>query len=58
MGVDRSKMKLYDVDQNHEIADSGSVMDNTAFGERQEEDDNMEWMTKKAGRRDLSKLFN
>ena len=58
VGVDRSKMKLYDVDQNHEIADSGSVMDNTAFGERQEEDDNMEWMTKKAGRRDLSKLFN
>ena len=58
VGVDRSKMKLYDVDQNHEIADSGSVMDNTTFGERQEEDDNMEWMTKKAGRRDLSKLFN
>lgn len=59
VGVDRSKMKLYDVDQNpDEITDSGAVMDNTEFGERQVEDDNMQWVTKRSGRRDFSKLFN
>ena len=59
VGVDRSKMKLYDVDQNpDEITDSGAVMDNTDFGERQVEDDNMQWVTKRSGRRDFSKLFN
>ena len=53
-------MKLYDVDQSDqgEIADSGSVMDGTPFGERQKEDDSMQWVTKKTGKRDLSKLFN
>lgn len=60
IGVDRSKMKLYDVDQSDqgEIADAGSVMDSTPFGERQKEDDSMQWVTKKTGKRDLSKLFN
>ena len=59
VGVDRSKMKLYDVDQNPDkITDSGTVMDNTDFGERQIEDDNMQWVTKRSGKRDFSKLFN
>ena len=38
VGIDRSKMKLYDVDQDSEMTDAGTVMDNTTFGERLDED--------------------
>jgi len=57
VGVDRSKMRLYDVEQTAQgdILD-GPVMDNTDFGERSNEDDMMKWATKTAGRKDFSGL--
>ena len=58
IGVDRSKMRLFDVEEHAQnLTDDSPVMDNSTFGERQNEDDNMDWMTKKAGRKDFSKLF-
>ena len=38
VGIDRAKMKLYDVDQDTEMTDAGSVMDSTTFGERMEDE--------------------
>jgi replicative DNA helicase len=39
IGVDRSKMKLFDVDQDQQnLMDSGAVMDTTTFGERDAQD--------------------
>lgn len=59
IGVDRAKMRLFDVEEHAQnLTDDTPVMSNTAFGERQNEDDNMAWMTKKAGRKDFSKLFS
>ena len=57
VGVDRSKMRLYDVEQSAQdnIYD-GPTMDKTKFGERQREDDNMKWTTKKWGKNDFSRL--
>lgn len=39
IGVDKSKMKLYNIRQSDFTPDSGPVMGNTQFGERQEEED-------------------
>lgn len=43
VGIDRSKMKLYDAEISAQegMVDDRSVMDNTNFGKRQEEDDNV-----------------
>jgi replicative DNA helicase len=43
VGIDRSKMKLYDAEilAQEGMVDDRSVMDNTNFGKRQEEDDNI-----------------
>jgi replicative DNA helicase len=43
VGIDRSKMKLYDAEISAQegMVDDRSVMDNTNFGKRQEEDDNI-----------------
>ena len=58
VGVDRAKMRLYDVEESAQnLTDDSPVMDTTHFGERQDEDDNMQWRTKSHGRRDFSKLF-
>ena len=58
VGVDRAKMRLYDVEESAQnLTDDSPVMDTTHFGERQDEDDNMQWRTKSYGRRDFSKLF-
>ena len=65
VGIDRSKMRLFDVEQDAQvISDSSgkkkkkdedkSVMDNSSFGERQKEDDMMKWSSKKIGRKDFS----
>ena len=56
MGVDRAKMRLYDVEQEAQdgITDSGPVMDNSEFGERYQEEESMKWATKKMGRKDFS----
>ena len=43
VGIDRSKMKLYDAEISAQegMVDDRSVMDNTNFGKRKEEDDNI-----------------
>jgi archaellum biogenesis ATPase FlaH len=69
VGVDRAKMRFYDVDDSAQegLLDgpSGpqtskkkdtSVMDNSPFGQRQNEDDNMKFATKTRGRKDFSGL--
>ena len=60
VGVDRAKMRLYNVEQSaqSDIVDDRPVMDKSEFAERFDEEENMKWMTKKAGRKDFSKLFS
>ena len=55
VGIDRAKMRLYDVEQQaqEDVVDNGPVFDNTTYGKRMKEDDQMSWMTKKAGRKDF-----
>ena len=55
VGVDRTRMRLSDCDQ--ETQKDESVMNNSKFGERQDEDDKMKYVTKVSGRKDFSKLF-
>ena len=59
VGVDRAKMRMFNVEQSAQdnVMDDKPVMDKTTFGERRNEEDSMKWMTKKAGRKDFSKLF-
>tara|TARA_B100000424_G_scaffold271485_1_gene274394 strand:+ start:2003 stop:3418 length:1416 start_codon:yes stop_codon:yes gene_type:complete len=57
VGVDRAKMRMYDLDDSAQsTSEDKPLMDTTSFGQRAEEDDNMKWMTKIAGRKDFSKL--
>ena len=58
VGVDREKMRLYDVEQSAQtdIMEDRPVMDKTNFGQRRDEEDNMGWATKKMGRKDFSGL--
>lgn len=59
VGVDRSRMRLYDVEQTaQDVMDDTPVMDNSAFGSRYNEEESMQWTTKKAGRKDFSNLFS
>ena len=60
VGVDRAKMRLFNVENSaqKDIMDDKPVMDKSNFGERYDEEENMKWMTKKAGRKDFSALFN
>ena len=48
-------MRLSDCDQEEQK--DTPVMNGTTFGERQDEDDKMKFVTKVAGRKDFSKLF-
>ena len=59
VGVDRTKMRLFNAEQSaqSDIVDDTPVMNNSKFGERYNEEENMKWMTKKAGPKDFSKLF-
>ena len=59
VGVDRTKMRLFNAEQSaqSDIVDDTPVMNNSKFGERYDEEENMRWMTKKAGPKDFSKLF-
>ena len=52
-------MRMFNVEQSAQdnVMDDKPVMDKTTFGERRNEEDSMKWMTKKAGRKDFSKLF-
>jgi archaellum biogenesis ATPase FlaH len=58
VGVDRAKMRLYDVEQTaqEDIVDNGPVFDQSTFGSRAREEDMMQWATKKMGRKDFSGL--
>ena len=57
LGMDRSKMRLYDVDESEQtLTDDTPVMDNSNYGERMDEDEKMRWTTKKMGRKDFSGL--
>jgi archaellum biogenesis ATPase FlaH len=58
IGVDRAKMRLYDVEVSAQstFKVDKPVMDNSGFGERAAEDDSMQFMSRKAGRKDFSKL--
>jgi len=57
IGVDRARMKLYDVEQSaqKDILD-GPVMDKTPYGERRKEEEAMKWTTKTIGRKNFSGL--
>lgn len=56
VGVDRAKMRLYDVEQSaqDDMVDDGPVFDKSTFGSRAKEEDQMQWVTKKAGRKNFS----
>jgi hypothetical protein len=60
IGVNRAKMRFYDVEQSaqDDIIDGPNkpVMDNSSFGERADEEDKMRFMTRKAGKKDFSGL--
>ena len=58
VGVDRSKMRLFDCEQTaqDEIIDDGPMFDKSEFGSRAREEDQMKWATKKMGRKDFSGL--
>lgn len=72
VGVDRAKMRLYDVEQSaqedliDDHANGGGkrkkpekdvpLFDKSEFGQRAREDDMMQWSTKKMGRKDFSGL--
>ena len=58
VGIDRAKMRLYDIDDNEQtLVDDAPVMDNSDYGMRMDEDDKMRWSTKKMGRKDFSELL-
>lgn len=56
VGIDRAKMRLYDVeqDQQNDIVDDGPVFDKGDYGRRWKEEESMGWATKKFGRKDYS----
>ena len=56
VGIDRAKMRLYDVeqDQQNDIVDDGPVFDKGDYGKRWKEEDSMQWATKKFGRKNFS----
>jgi hypothetical protein len=57
VGVDRARMRLYDVEQSaQEQLYDGPVMDKSTFGEREKEESQMKWLTKKVGKKDFSGL--
>jgi replicative DNA helicase len=67
VGIDRSKMRLYDIEESEQTlhnetgktTEDKPIADNTAYGERHSEEEAMQWVTKKAGRKDFSGMnFN
>ena len=56
VGVDRAKMRLFDCEQTaqDEIVDDGPIFDKSDFGSRAREEDQMQWATKKMGRKNFS----
>lgn len=60
VGIDRAKMRLFNTEQSAQknIMDDKPVMDNTTYGERHKEEEQMKWMTKTVGKKDFSNLFS
>jgi replicative DNA helicase len=59
VGVDRSKMRLFDCEQTAQEDvgyDDKPLFDQSDFGSRAREEDQMKWATKKMGRKDFSGL--
>ena len=64
IGIDRARMKLYDVEnsaqtnvmKDHKYNSDKPVMDNASFGERWDEESKMKFTTKKQGKKDFSSL--
>jgi len=59
VGIDKPKMRLYDLDESAQkgvMNEDKPLMDSTGFGQRAKEDDSMKWTTKKMGRKDFSGL--
>jgi hypothetical protein len=52
-------MRLFNVDNSaqKDIVDDRPVMDKSDFGQRYDEEENMKWMTKTAGRKNFDILF-
>jgi len=57
IGVDRSKMRLYDVEQEAQDIMDGPVFDQTNFGQRISEEQQDSLAIKKFGRKDYKELF-
>ena len=56
IGVDRAKMRLYDVEASAQATFDRPVMDNSEYGQRYDEEENMRFATKTRGRKDFSKM--
>jgi hypothetical protein len=56
VGIDRSKFRLYDVEQSaqEDLIVDKPAFDKSKFGSRANEEDSMRWATKKMGRKDFS----
>ena len=60
VGIDRTKMRLFNTEQSaqEDIMNDKPVMDNSTYGERHKEEDQMKWMTKKTGKKNFDNLFS
>ena len=58
IGVDRAKMRLYDVEDSAQDVMDGPVLDQNNHNRFSEEQQDEQWMTKKFGKKDYSELFN
>lgn len=57
IGVDRTKMRLYDVEQEAQDIMDGPVFDQSNFGQRFSQEQQDKWAAKKFGKKDFSQLF-
>jgi hypothetical protein len=58
IGVDRAKMRLYDVEDSAQDIMDGPVLDQNNHNRFSEEQQDEQWVTKKFGKKDYSELFN
>lgn len=57
IGVDRAKMRLYDVEQEAQDVMDGPLFDQSSSGQRMSQEDHENWSVKKFGKKDFSQLF-
>jgi replicative DNA helicase len=58
IGVDRAKMRLYDVEDSAQDIMDGPVLDQNNHNRFSEEQQDEQWTTRKFGKKDYSELFN